>query len=304
MDGLNTFEISMLVIEIIIFIPTIFGNVLILESIRRFQWLQTPLNAIVGSLAVSDLLFVLVLTPGHLVGVFMEANRIRGFCLAYVGVIVTLMLVTLLNMLAISIERYYSVGYPWKHRAMKRQKHVKIFIPLSWATSFLFSFIPFMGWDEFETDNKCQLYDVWPMELNMILNGLIVVIICTKVVMFTLVVRIALKRLPQTDHGKEEIRARREISRMYMLIAVSAVFIFCWAPFCFITFFKVIITSESMKIAQSIALVLGFLNSALNWLIYGLKNQKFRHAFRLLLCKKVRQSAVSLDRLSSREISS
>ncbi|XP_052799410.1 beta-2 adrenergic receptor-like [Mya arenaria] len=305
MDGLDSFEKLIMCIAIAIVIPTFLGNVLILVCIRRFHWLQTPLNALVGSLAVSDLLFALAIVPGYIVGAFLEANTRPSFCLLYIGVLVTLLLASLLQKLAISVERYYSVGFPWKHRTSKRSVYVKVFIPLSWSGSFLFSLIPWMGWNALDTDDQCELFTAWPRALKVTLNVLIVVIIIVKTTLFSLVVRIALKRLPTfSSGGIEAIRIRRQIAKMYVLIAVSAIFILCWAPFCFITFFRLIVDSERLKVAESVALLLGVLNCAFNWLIYGLKNSKFRKAFSLVLCQWRSGDRPASARPSSREISS
>ncbi|KAH3870719.1 hypothetical protein DPMN_033911 [Dreissena polymorpha] len=136
-DEIDRFEIAVICLEAVLFVPTVFGNVLILISIGRFRRLQTPLNGLVGNLAVSDLVTVLILTPGHIVGAFLELNRVRAFCLFYLSSNAAFLLVSLLTMLAISMERYYSVRFPWKHRASKRHTFVKLFIPISWIISLV-----------------------------------------------------------------------------------------------------------------------------------------------------------------------
>lgn len=169
-DELDSFEIAMVCIQLIIFVSTIFGNTLILISIRRFMWLQTPVNAIVGNLALSDMLIGVFLIPVHVLGAFLELNKFEFMCLIQLTIFVTLLLVSLVSMLAISVERYYSVAFPWKHRASRRHVFVKVFIPLCWIGSISFSAIPISGWNNFaegQMNNKCQLFLVWPRTTNM-----------------------------------------------------------------------------------------------------------------------------------------
>ena len=306
-DELDSFEIAMLCIEFIIFVPTVFGNTLTLISIRRFQWLQTPLNALVGNLALSDMLIGICFIPLHVLGTFMELNKFRAMCLTNLTILVTLLLASLISMLAISVERYYSVAFPWKHRASRRHLFVKIFIPVCWIGVICFAIIPLSGWNNFkdgQKNNKCQLYLMWPKTLKYILNSTIIFIIAVNIILFLLIINIALNRKPASYSTEQEVRLRvnQTLAKTYMLMAVSAIFIFCWTPFCVISLFMLIGDTDDLKLLQTWTLNLGLLNSGLNWLIYGVKNEKFRKAFRLLLCTCSNTRPVSAE--STMEISS
>lgn len=307
-DELDSFETVMLCLELIIFVPTIFGNTLILVSIRRFSWLQTPLNTLVGNLALSDMLIGVCFIPVHVLGVFLELNKFKIMCLINLTILVTLLLVTLLSMLAISVDRYYSVAFPWKHRTSKRHVFVKMFIPVCWIVTVCFSCIPLLGWNTFDVKDhiKCQLYSVWPQTLKYVLSSTIVFIIVVKIILFTLILNIALNTKPVGYNTEQEVRRRvnKSLAKTYMLMGVSAAFVVCWTPFCVISLFVLITDREDLKIVQTWALNLGLLNSGLNWLIYGLKNEKFRKAFRLVVCECLNKRPVSTASTASMRVSS
>ncbi|XP_052268575.1 alpha-2A adrenergic receptor-like [Dreissena polymorpha] len=149
-DEIDRFEIAVICLEAVLFVPTVFGNVLILISIGRFRRLQTPLNGLVGNLAVSDLVTVLILTPGHIVGAFLELNRVRAFCLFYLSSNAAFLLVSLLTMLAISMERYYSVARSRLpnccddlDRKNVRKHMVKMYLLMAMSAAFLICWGPF-----------------------------------------------------------------------------------------------------------------------------------------------------------------
>lgn len=307
-DELDSFELLMLTLELIIFVPTIFGNTLILLSIRKFVWLQTPLNALVGNLALSDMLIGTCLIPLHVLGVFLGLNKFEIVCLLNLSILVTLLLVSLVSMLAISVERYYSIAFPWKHRISRRHVFVKVFIPSCWLVIACFSSVPLFGWHNLTSDHlnsKCQLYIVWPQTLKYVLNSVIIFIIAVKIILFSLILNIAVSRTHGTFTTEQEVtmRVNRSLAKTYMLMAVSAIFVLCWTPFCAISLFMLIVDMEDLKITQTWTLNLGLLNSGLNWLIYGLKNEKFRKAFKLILCTCSNTRPVSTESTNSIEIS-
>lgn len=284
-DELDPVETGFLFLEAVIIVPTISGNILILVSMRKFQWLKSPLNTLIGNLAFSDLLTGILLIPFDIFGTFFGLNRLRIVCLLQLSVLITLMLVSLLSMLAISAERYFSVAFPWDHRAAKRRRHVHIFMPFCWILSLCFSMISFFCKnDMIEGKSRCLLTNVWPYELRTALGVIVLVIITVKIILFSLVVKIAVGRLPHYTGQGEDIRIRRQLAKTYILMAISAIFILCWAPYCVITFFNFFIDDDTLKFAQGWTLMLGLFNTGLNWLIYGLKNTKIRHAFKLILC--------------------
>ena len=113
---------------------------------------------------------------------------------------------------------------------------------------------------------------------------------------FVAVIRIALrksKRKPlkigntadNNDSSRHNIR--RDIRHTRLMIIVSGTFIICWAPYCIIS----LIPSQSVEIVFIRYWLgsLGLINSCLNWIVYGVRNKRFRAAFKSILncsCRK------------------
>jgi uncharacterized membrane protein len=64
--------------------------------------------------------------------------------------------------------------------------------------------------------------------------------------------------------------------------------VLCWLPYGVIVVLELFIPRENKTIIQAKAYtsLLAFLNSSVNWIIYGLKNKKIRKAFKQILCRK------------------
>ncbi|XP_060587872.1 tyramine receptor Ser-2-like [Ruditapes philippinarum] len=284
-DELDALEAGFFFLETVLFIPTVFGNTLILICLRKYQWLRTPLNSLIKNLAAADLLIGVLLIPFDIVGTFFGLNRLRYVCLVQLAILVSLLLVSLFSMFAISVERYLSVAFPWQHRATKRHNYVRIFVPICWTISIGFSIIPLLGIHDFiDGKSRCHLTLVWPQEMRVTLSSIVVIVVITKITLYSLVVNIALGKLTNFSEGGDHSRMRRKLAKTYILIAISAIFIICWAPYCIVTFFKIFFDYDELKIAAGWTILLVFINSGLNWLIYGLKNAKIRRAFKMLLC--------------------
>lgn len=101
------------------------------------------------------------------------------------------------------------------------------------------------------------------------------------------------KKSPETVisewRRQRALRRRQEELRLTMsLLVVVCVFIVCWCPFC-VTMFMWVHNQSPPRIASMVTLLLGCFNSALNPIIYGLMNRKFREGYlRLFLCHQCR----------------
>ncbi|KAI2656728.1 muscarinic acetylcholine receptor M1 [Labeo rohita] len=138
-SGVVTWRTAMItLITVPLSIITIIGNVLVMISFRLNPLLRTVSNYFLLSLAVADLFLGAIsmnlYTTYILMGQWSLGNLACDMWLAldYVASNASVM-----NLLAISVDRYLSVMRPLTYRATRTPKRAAVLITLAWSVSFV-----------------------------------------------------------------------------------------------------------------------------------------------------------------------
>uniref|UniRef100_A0A8C9MSH0 Dopamine receptor D2 n=1 Tax=Serinus canaria TaxID=9135 RepID=A0A8C9MSH0_SERCA len=347
-----------MLLALLIFI-IVFGNVLVCIAVSRERALQTTTNYLIVSLAVADLLVATLCMPWV---VYMEVvgewRFSRIHCDIFVTLDVMMCTASILNLCAISIDRYTAVAMPMLYNTRYSSKRrVTVMIAVVWVLSFAISCPLLFGLNN--TDEKeCIIgnpaFVVYssivsfyvPFIVTLLVYVQIYIVLrrrrkrvstkrsshvldsdtqaplkdkCTHpedVKLCTLIVPVASNRgnnstLQKNGHAKEshhtakvfEIHSlpngktrnllkaviRRKLSQQkekkatQMLAIVLGVFIICWLPF-FITHILNMHCDCNIPPAMYSAFTwLGYVNSAVNPIIYTTFNIEFRKAFMKIL---------------------
>ncbi|XP_072409815.1 LOW QUALITY PROTEIN: D(2)-like dopamine receptor [Chiloscyllium punctatum] len=119
----------------------VFGNVLVCLAVSRERALQTTTNYLIVSLAVADLLVATLVMPWV---VYLEVVGEWRFGWVHCDIFVTLDVMfctaSILNLCAISIDRYMAVAMPMLYNTRYSSKRrVTLMITMVWALSFAIS---------------------------------------------------------------------------------------------------------------------------------------------------------------------
>uniref|UniRef100_A0A8C5TEQ7 Dopamine receptor D2 n=1 Tax=Malurus cyaneus samueli TaxID=2593467 RepID=A0A8C5TEQ7_9PASS len=127
-------------LTLLIFI-IIFGNVLVCMAVSRERALQTTTNYLIVSLAVADLLVAMLVMPwGVYLEVVGEWRFSRIHCDIFVTLDVMMCTASILNLCAISIDRYTAVAMPMLYNTRYSSKRrVTVMIAVVWVLSFAIS---------------------------------------------------------------------------------------------------------------------------------------------------------------------
>nr|XP_046169324.1 D(2) dopamine receptor A-like [Oncorhynchus gorbuscha] len=129
------------VLLVLLIFCVVFGNVLVCVAVSRERALQTTTNYLIVSLAVSDLLLAILVMPW---GVYLEVVGEWRFSLIHCDILLTLdvMMCTasILNLCAISIDRYTAVAMPMLYNTRySSRRRVALMIAVVWFLSFAIS---------------------------------------------------------------------------------------------------------------------------------------------------------------------
>ncbi|XP_055473052.1 neuromedin-U receptor 1 [Psammomys obesus] len=304
---------------LLIFVVGTLGNALTCTVILRHKAMNTPTNFYLFSLAVSDLLVLLVGLP-------LELYEMRhnypfqlgaGGCYFRTLLFETVCLASVLNVTALSVERYVAVVHPLQAKSVMTRAHVRRMVGAIWVLAVLFSLpntslhglqqlhVPCRG---LVPDSAvCTLvrprafYSLVIQTTALLFFGLPMLTITVLYLLIGLRLRRERELLEEGAESRKATalqktgprrlqlrdRARRQVTKM--LFALVVVFGICWAPFHADRLMWSLVShwTEGLLLAfQFVHVVSGvffYLGSAANPVLYSLMSSRFRETFRQAL---------------------
>ncbi|XP_063329683.1 neuromedin-U receptor 2 [Pelmatolapia mariae] len=300
-------------IYLLIFLIGLSGNLLTCAVIAKHKKMRNPTNFYLVSLAVSDLLVLLFGMPLEIYDLWENYPFPfgEGGCYFKTFLFETVCFASILNVTALSVERYIAVVYPLKTRYLSTNQHAKRVITIVWVVSMICA-IPntslhgiFYLPDRMEESAICTvLKPLWIYNLVMQITTVCFYFIPMMVIsMLYLVMGLHLGRERRQSSGnlgknccstrrKMRVENGRRRQVIKMLSIVVAVFGVCWAPF---HIERLLWSSISQwtdlmhNIYQYVHILSGvffYLSSAVNPIIYSLLSTRFRECFRELVCSQ------------------
>ncbi|XP_073325132.1 neuromedin-U receptor 1 [Pagrus major] len=309
-------------VYLLIFLTGLSGNLLTCVVIARHKKMRNPTNLYLVSLAVSDLLVLMFGMPLEIYDLWQNYPFPfgEGGCYFKTFLFETVCFASILNVTALSVERYIAVLHPLKTRYLATNQHAKRVITILWVVSMICA-IPntslhgiFYLPERMEESAICTvLKPLWIYNMVMQITTVCFFFVPMMVIsVLYLVMGIHLgreRRQPCGNLGKNcgsSIRRkisvngrRRQVNKM--LSIVVAVFGVCWAPF---HIERLLWSSISQwtdlmhNIYQYVHILSGvlfYLSSAVNPIIYSLLSTRFRECFRELVCSQAEDNSSVRD---------
>lgn len=288
LGDLDVFFVVAAVIESLSCPFTVLFNALVIVAVKTKRRLQTHLNILLASLALTDLMVGLVVQPLHITTTVFHlrgksANDVCKTMSAFLISFLSFSAASLFHLALISGERYLAIKHPFIHGTVVTKRR------LMTATILVWGVVPL----------RVVLVNL--RAISLIFQGVIVFLIVLFQVLVYQEARQHEKRI-LSQQVSLEARTKFEKERKALKLTTTIILAIglCYVP----TFILVLITGRLM---HSVSYALGssfyhvsvlpmIFNSLLNPVIYTVRKKQFRIAFIELILKKDFQGAKEMER--------
>ncbi|XP_026888950.2 trace amine-associated receptor 13c-like [Electrophorus electricus] len=271
---------------------TVCGNLLIIISICHFKQLHTPTNMLILSLAVSDCLVGLFVMPFHFIWLI-ESCWIFGhiFCVLFNFVSFQLTSVSVGNVALIALDRYMALNHPFLYSKDISSMIIHTLIFLIWFFSLLYNFAMFYVGGNFTDLIICPGECPYVFGENSTIVDLLFVVIIPCSLMVILYIQVfalarkhanAIRELNQNKnvYKCDSMRSERKAAKVLGILVF--VFLACLLPY-----YVCSVTSDSSYLMINNVLILFYLNSSINPIIYALFYSWFQKCIKLILSCRI-----------------
>ncbi|XP_008253653.2 neuromedin-U receptor 2 [Oryctolagus cuniculus] len=303
--------LPMSVVYALIFVVGVVGNVLVCLVILRHQSMKTPTNYYLFSLAVSDLLVLLLGMPLEVYEMWRNYPFLFGplGCYFKTALFETVCFASILSITTVSVERYVAILHPLRAKLESTRRRALRIVAVVWGFSVLFS-LPntsihgiklhyFPNGSLVPGSATCEI--ITPMWIyNFIIqvtSFLFYVLPMTVISVLYYLMGLRLKKDKSLD--VKEVTAniqrpsRKSVTKMLFVLVLA--FAICWTPFHIDRLFFSFVEEWNESLAAVFNLihvvsgVFFYLSSAVNPIIYNLLSRRFQAAFRNVIspsCKR------------------
>ncbi|XP_037322536.1 adenosine receptor A2b [Pungitius pungitius] len=313
-----------IVIEVLIAILSISGNILVCWAVAINTTLKNATNYFLVSLAVADILVGCLAIPFAItisIGIHLDFYG----CLFLACFVLVLTQSSIFSLLAIAIDRYLAVKIPLRYKELMTGKTAREIIAILWILSFVIGLIPFFGWNLKSTgcgnsvsgaDNatsgavveprgggdlahscklKCFFESVVDMGYMVYFNFFVCVLLPLLIMLgiYMKIFTVARKQLRQIElkcvgNGDSPHRGllQKEIRAAKSLSIIVGLFAVCWLPVHILNCLTLFYKElQKDNVVMYVAIILSHANSAVNPIIYAYRIQDFRNTFRKILAQ-------------------
>ncbi|XP_038568762.1 lysophosphatidic acid receptor 2b [Micropterus salmoides] len=264
----------------------IFSNVLVMAAIIKNRRFHFPIYYLLGNLALADLfsgvayLHLMFHTGPWTIKLSKQQWFVRQ------GLIDTSLTASVLNLLAVAVERHQTIFNMQLHSKMSTRR-VFIVILCIWLVSVVMGLVPTMGWHCLCNLPSCST--MAPMYSRSYLVFWAVLNLLTFSIMVAVYTRIFLyvrHKSKQMSQHTSQMRHRETVFNLMKTVSmILGCFVICWTPGLVVLLLDGLGCQKCMVlIFEKYFLVLAECNSFFNPIIYSFRDNDMRRTFKEILC--------------------
>ncbi|XP_036900909.1 neuromedin-U receptor 2 [Sturnira hondurensis] len=299
------------VVYTLIFVVGVTGNLLVCLVILRHQSMKTPTNYYLFSLAVSDLLVLLLGMPLEVYEMWRNYPFLFGLvgCYFKTALFETVCFSSILGVTTVSVERYVAIRHPFRAKLESTRRRALRVLGIIWGFSVLFSlpntsihgikFHYFPNGSVIQGSATCTVIKpMWIYNLIIQLTSFLFYILPMTVISilyYLMGLRLTRDQTLEAEEITANIQRPSRKSVTKMLFVLVLVFAICWTPFHIDRLFFSFVEEWTESLAAVFNLihvvsgVFFYLSSAVNPIIYNLLSHRFRTAFQNVISPSCKQ---------------
>ncbi|KAK5873316.1 hypothetical protein PBY51_018366 [Eleginops maclovinus] len=264
----------------------IFSNLLVMGAILKNRRFHFPIYYLLGNLAVADLfsgvsyLHLMFHTGPWTI----KLTKYRWFVRQ--GLIDTSLTASVLNLLAVAVERHQTIFNMQLHSKMSTRR-VFIIIVFIWLLAIVMGLVPTMGWHCLCDLPNCST--MAPMYSRSYLVFWALLNLLTFSVMVAVYTRIFLyvrHKSQQMSQHTSQMRHRETVFNLMKTVSmILGCFVVCWTPGLVVLLLDGLGCDKCQVLRyEKYCLVLAECNSFVNPIIYSFRDKDMRRTFKEILC--------------------
>ncbi|XP_006812908.1 galanin receptor 2b-like [Saccoglossus kowalevskii] len=276
----------------IIGVTGVLGNFLVILVIIKVKSLRSITNMFIAHQSIIDMMTSLILLILNLGPVIIAPPGPWGtfLCMFWISryLMWALITVSTLNLVGLTLERYYAIVYPISHHTKFNTDKVKIVFAIEWILGFLVEGY----WALIQVNIGGYCIPIWPNVFLQRFCGTMVFafqFFIPIVVMAMAYIRINLSLASQARSGDTALqRSRRNVIKTLVIVVIA--YTICWTPNAF-AFYQYNLGGylDFNSPFTHYTTISAFLNMCINPVIYALKYDNFKKGLRKIFCGKETQ---------------
>uniref|UniRef100_A0A667W9V9 Adenosine receptor A2 n=1 Tax=Myripristis murdjan TaxID=586833 RepID=A0A667W9V9_9TELE len=303
----NTATAFYILLELLIAVFSVLGNVLVCWAVCLNSNLQSITNFFVVSLAVADIAVGVLAIPFAIVISTGFCSNFYG-CLFIACFVLVLTQSSIFSLLAIAIDRYIAIKLPLRYNSLVTGQRARGIIAICWVFSIIIGLTPMMGWHKvYPSDRhmnstcspglmKCLFEAVVDMKYMVYFNffGCVLIPLLLMLAIYLCIFMAARHQLKLIElkavHGeKSSSILQKEVQAAKSLAIIVGLFAACWLPLHIINCFTLFCPNcpRPPLWIMYVAIILSHANSVVNPFIYAYRIREFRQTFRKIIRRHI-----------------
>ncbi|XP_026719913.1 adenosine receptor A3-like [Athene cunicularia] len=288
--SLGSLDVIYIMMESVIGICAVVGNVLVVWAVRLNPALQKTTFFYIVSLALSDIAMGILVVP---LAVMVSLGAVMHFysCPFMCCLMMVFSHASILSLLAVAVDRYLRVKLPIRYRAAVTKQRICVTLGLSWLVSVLVGLVPMLGWNQCTGSSsfiECRYPAVMRMDYVVYFSFftwtlLPLLIMCALYTEIFYIMWIKLNQNSASLPGGETVCGKEYKMAKYLAL-ILFLFAVSWLPLGILN--CTVFFCPSCAIPQPLmylGILLSHANSAMNPVVYAFKIQKFKETYAFIL---------------------